>query len=203
MEQIGRREANKRATREAVLEAARRLFADKGYEATSVREIAEDAGVGERTFYRYFDGKEALLDDELQRWIDAVADALRTRPLHEGPLIAVEHTIVALSEAIAATPEQRPEWMFTAAPRPFEVIAGSAPRPLLRFEDAIANALLARDPQAGSSAVQLLARVAVAVIRSAAIQRQELDLHAPGSFGPLVRDAFAQLRAVTGGPDRR
>jgi AcrR family transcriptional regulator len=201
MEQIGRREANKRATREAVLEAARRLFADKGYEATSIREIAEDAGVGERTFYRYFDGKEALLDDELQRWIDAVAGALRARPPQEGPLIAIERTIVTLSEAMATAPEQRPEWLFTAAPRPFEVIAGSAPRPLLRFEDAIAEALTMRDPQAASAAVQLIARVAVAVIRSAAIQRQELELRAPGSFGPLVRDAFAQLRAVTAAPE--
>jgi AcrR family transcriptional regulator len=197
MEQVGRREANKRATRDAVLEAARRLFADKGYEATSVREIAEDAGVGERTFYRYFDTKEALLDDELQRWIDAVAEALRARPSHERPLIAVERTVVALAEAVAATPAQRPAWMFTSAPLPFEVIAGTAPRPLLLFEDAIADALRQRDPQ--EAALALIARVSVAVFRSAAIRRRELELDEPGSFAPLVREAFAQLRAASEG----
>ena len=193
MEQGGRREANKRATREAVLDTAHRLFADKGYEATSVREIAEDAGVGERTFYRYFDTKEALLDDELQRWMNVVADAIRARPQQEPPLAAIEEAIVALSEALAAEPEARPEWMFNDGPHPFEVLARAAVRPLLRFEEAIAGALA--DRGSGEEG-PLVARVAVAVMRSAAIRRRAEGLEEPGSFAGFARKAFAQLRSV-------
>jgi AcrR family transcriptional regulator len=193
MEQIGRREANRRATRDAVLEAARALFASKGYEATSVREIAEASGVPERTFYRHFDGKEGLLDDELQRWVDAVAGAIRARPEQEPPLTAVERTVVALAEAVAADPANRPAWMFTDAPRPFELVASSNGRPMRRFEEAIAEALA--DRGAGREA-PLVARVAVAVIRSAAIRRREDGVQEDGNFAPYAREAFTQLRAV-------
>ena len=62
-QQLGRRETKKLAVRAAVERAARQLFAEHGYEATSVRQIADAAGVAERTFYRYFDGKEGLIAD--------------------------------------------------------------------------------------------------------------------------------------------
>jgi AcrR family transcriptional regulator len=193
MEQIGRREANRRATREAVLTAARALFASKGYEATSMREIAEASGVPERTLYRHFDGKESLLDDETQRWIDVVAGAIRARPPREAPLTAIERTVVALAEALAADPDARPAWMFTDAPRPFEMVADLARRPMQRFEDAIAEALV--DRGSGPEA-PLTARVAVAVIRSAAIQRRADGVVEAGNFAPYARQAFGQLRAV-------
>ncbi|HTU28493.1 MAG TPA: helix-turn-helix domain-containing protein [Solirubrobacteraceae bacterium] len=194
MEQIGRREANRRATREAVLEAARALFASKGYDATSMREIAEASGVPERTLYRHFDGKESLLDDELQRWLDAVAGAIRARPDGEPPLTAIEHTVVALAEAVAADPAGRPAWMFTDAPRPFEMVANLARRPMQRFEEAITDALV--DRGTGPEA-PLVARVAVAVIRSAAISRRADGVVEVGNFAPYAREAFAQLRTVT------
>src|SRR5690242_16988013 len=54
-EPVGRREAGKQARRAALTAAAHRLFAEHGYEATTVRDIAAAAGLTERTFYRYFD----------------------------------------------------------------------------------------------------------------------------------------------------
>ena len=48
-----------RRTYEALLEAARRVFAERGYEATGTPEIAAAAGVAVGTFYRYFDDKLA------------------------------------------------------------------------------------------------------------------------------------------------
>jgi AcrR family transcriptional regulator len=196
MEHIGRREANRRATREAVLTAARTLFASKGYEATSVREIAGASGVPERTFYRHFDGKEGLLDDELQRWVDAVGGAIRARPRDEPPLTAIERTVVALAETMADDPTARPAWMFTDAPRPFQLVAASDGRPMRLFEDAIAAALT--DRGSGQEAA-LVARVAVAVIRSAAIRRREDGVQEVGNFAPYAREAFGQLRAVAAG----
>ena len=45
---------------QALIEAATRLFAEKGYAATNVQEIAQEAGVATGTFYLYFPSKEAL-----------------------------------------------------------------------------------------------------------------------------------------------
>ena len=61
---LGRREAHKQATRQALQQAADRLFAEHGYGATTVRDIAEAAGVTERTFFRYFTGKEELIIED-------------------------------------------------------------------------------------------------------------------------------------------
>ncbi len=58
----GRREQRKQDTRRALEEAALRRFAEDGYDATSVESIAADAGVSARTFFRYFAGKDEVLD---------------------------------------------------------------------------------------------------------------------------------------------
>lgn len=50
------------ATEKALLQSAKRLFAEKGYENTRTLEIAKDAGVNEALIARYFGGKEGLLD---------------------------------------------------------------------------------------------------------------------------------------------
>ena len=55
------REAQARSTRMLVLDAARKLFAEKGYVATSVDEIATSAGVGRATVFASVGGKPALL----------------------------------------------------------------------------------------------------------------------------------------------
>jgi AcrR family transcriptional regulator len=89
-EQIGRREANKRATRAALEDAARVLFKERGFDATSVREIADRAGVGERTFYRYFETKEDLIGGDVDRWLVAVGEAIRAQPSEYGPFLAVQ-----------------------------------------------------------------------------------------------------------------
>jgi AcrR family transcriptional regulator len=56
-----RRRAQAQATRQAVLGAAQRLFERRGYAATSMPAIAEEAGVALKTIYVYFDSKAALV----------------------------------------------------------------------------------------------------------------------------------------------
>jgi AcrR family transcriptional regulator len=55
------REAAAQLTRQRILDAAARLFTESGYSATSVRSIAQAAGVAEKTVYLQFDTKPAIL----------------------------------------------------------------------------------------------------------------------------------------------
>jgi AcrR family transcriptional regulator len=64
---ISRRERKKQETRQHLLEAAWQLFRSKGYEDTTVQEIAEVADVAKSTFFNYFETKEAIVN-EIALW---------------------------------------------------------------------------------------------------------------------------------------
>jgi AcrR family transcriptional regulator len=87
-------ELRRRATRDALRAAGIARFGRDGYDATSIRDIAADAGVTERTFYRHFPSKEALLFHDYEHRLEFFRAALALRPDHESifqaALIAVE-----------------------------------------------------------------------------------------------------------------
>jgi len=60
MERIGRKEREFQARRKEILEAAERLFAQKGFFPTTMSEIAEEAEFGTGTLYKFFKSKEDL-----------------------------------------------------------------------------------------------------------------------------------------------
>ncbi|WP_067489507.1 TetR family transcriptional regulator [Actinomadura hibisca] len=95
----GRRERKKQRTREALIDAAFRLFAEKGFDATTVEEIADAVDVSARTFFRYFASKEdvALTFQEEQQ--EAVLAALAERPAGEPVMTALRRTVVAIARA--------------------------------------------------------------------------------------------------------
>ena len=81
----GLREQKRDRTRKAIVSAAQRLFVDRGFEQTTVSEIAATAEVGRRTFFHYFDSKDELLFADADARIDAALEAIRTRGEHETP----------------------------------------------------------------------------------------------------------------------
>ncbi len=69
----GTSRANTRESRiEEILQAARTLFSDKGYEQTSMAEIANKVGVVEGTLYKYFESKRELLLAVLSHWYEGM-----------------------------------------------------------------------------------------------------------------------------------
>ncbi|MGX1134332.1 AcrR family transcriptional regulator [Streptomyces glaucescens] len=85
--------------------AAMELFATKGYEATTVDEIAAAAGVARRTFFRHFRSKEeAIFPDHDDTLIRAEA-VLNAAPAHEHPLDTVCRGIKEVMKMYAARPE--------------------------------------------------------------------------------------------------
>ncbi|MBO1337807.1 TetR family transcriptional regulator [Streptomyces sp. VRA16 Mangrove soil] len=77
----GLRERKKQQTRQRIRDEAYRLFAEHGYEATTVDQIAEAADISPSTFFRYFPSKEeVVIEDEYD---PALAEALRARPADE------------------------------------------------------------------------------------------------------------------------
>lgn len=85
----GKREAQRRRTRELLRRQALRRFQQDGFEGTSVAQIARDAGVTERTFYRHFSSKEAVLFEDHESRLEWFRAALELRPLDEPILDAV------------------------------------------------------------------------------------------------------------------
>ncbi|MHC3472200.1 TetR family transcriptional regulator [Streptomyces sp. 7R007] len=88
------RERKKQRTRDALLRAAVELFTTRGYERTTVDDIAEAVDVSQRTFFRYFSGKEeaALALQELV--VARFAEAVRERPASETPLEALTQAVL-------------------------------------------------------------------------------------------------------------
>lgn len=78
------REQKKRQTRSALLSEASLLFARKGYEATTIEEICDAAGVSKRTFFRYFPSKEDLVfpnhEERLTRFLEFLRQAPSDMP---------------------------------------------------------------------------------------------------------------------------
>ena len=64
-------------TRTRILQAAQRLFAAKGFEGTTTRDLAQIAGVAEGTLFRHFANKKALLVEvATSGWVDILTDLL-------------------------------------------------------------------------------------------------------------------------------
>ena len=100
----GRRERKRRQTRERIQQAAMTLFLERGFEETTVEDIAEAADVSKRSFFDYFPSKE----DVVFAWQDTFAqhlmNAIAMRPPEEPAVSVVRH---ALIDTVVAAADQR------------------------------------------------------------------------------------------------
>jgi AcrR family transcriptional regulator len=99
------RERKKRRTRESLLRAALELFTSQGYEQTTIDEIAEAVDVSQRTFFRYFAGKEDVAFAVQKMTEAAFVAAVRARPPHEAPMKALRQAFLEGWDTIRETVE--------------------------------------------------------------------------------------------------
>jgi AcrR family transcriptional regulator len=172
-------------------QAALDLYGERGFEATTVAEIARRAGLTERTFFRHFADKREVLFAGSEALEEALVRAVADAPAEAPPLDAVA---AGLEAAGAQLPQRR------ASARQRQAIIAANPelqeRELIKFASlstALAEALRGRgveDPTAS-----ITAEVGIAVFR-VAFERW-IDEANERDFAALVRDSLDELRAVT------
>ncbi|CAN7328454.1 TetR family transcriptional regulator [Neorhizobium sp. LjRoot104] len=100
----GRREIKRRQTRQRIEEAAMSLFLERGFDATTIEEIAERAEVSKRSFFDYFPSKEEVVFAWQDGFADHLMAAIASRPADEPAVKAVQHGLVS---AIVSAADER------------------------------------------------------------------------------------------------
>jgi AcrR family transcriptional regulator len=77
---LGRRDRKRLETRNGLAAVALELFAERGFDAVTVNDIADRADVDPSTFYRHFGSKEAVIFSDLGDWTGRLGDAVRAQP---------------------------------------------------------------------------------------------------------------------------
>jgi AcrR family transcriptional regulator len=170
-------------------QAAFSLYSERGFESTTVAEIAERAGLTERTFFRHFADKREVLFAGAAEFVSVVTDAVAAAPSSLAPIEAVAAGFDAVG----------PRLLYVEAARERQRIISANPdlqeRELSKqasLSTAIAGALQGRglDPAAAS----LTAEIGIAIFR-VAFERW-LDDSNELDYSTVVRNSFAEARAV-------
>jgi AcrR family transcriptional regulator len=188
--QDGLRARKRRATRRRLAETGLKLFLQQGYEATTLDQIAEAAGVSRRTVFHYFDQKE----DILLAWKAGFADAMRTAILAQRPdrppLELALDAFLQLASQFEADDHIRIERLLASTER----LDASKHAKYAEQEQAVFEALTELSPAPERrERLRLVAMVAVGALRVAFERWLER-----GGVEPLadhLRRAFGELRA--------
>lgn len=95
------RERKKQQTREAIREAALRLFAERGFEAVTVTEVAREANVSQATVFNYFPTKEDLFYQRMEVFEEELLQAVRGRKAGTTVLAAFRDFVLTVSGVLA------------------------------------------------------------------------------------------------------
>lgn len=170
------------------------LFGERGYDRTTVQEIAERAGLTERTFFRYFADKREVLFSRAKELEAAIVTAISAAPPETTPLEAVLMGLEAIGpgfEARRATSRQRQMLIVQHAElHERELIK------LATLAKAIAECLQFRG--VSKTAAGLIAETGIAVFKSAF--EQWVEDTADRDLVYHLRAALEQLRLVTVSP---
>ena len=104
----GRRERRKAQTRAEIRQIAQRLFAERGFDAVTIADVAATADVAVQTVFNHFETKEALFFDGRTPWVEGIAAAVTERTPGTDPVSALRDYLQAdLTQLLEQ--ESRPE----------------------------------------------------------------------------------------------
>jgi AcrR family transcriptional regulator len=179
------------ATHEALRRTALRRFAADGFANVTVTQLAREAGVTERTFFRHFPTKEAVLFGDYETHLEWLAEALATRPPQESLFDAVLASVVSFPHDL--------EVVRQAALLRASVLGGERAAGHLRVVQAsFAEVLTAfiRDRHRDVPGIELRAEVAGAALAAALVVAVENWGRGgcTGDLGQIVADSVDLLR---------
>jgi AcrR family transcriptional regulator len=128
----GLRERQKQQTRQLIFDAAFRLFAERGFDAVTVAEVAQAADVSQMTVFNHFPTKEDLFFDKMEFFEERLLDAVRGRAEGVPALDAFRRLVVDSCGALAA--EERAEAIAKAA-----ALIGASPTLQVREREIVAS----------------------------------------------------------------
>jgi AcrR family transcriptional regulator len=187
----GLRERKRQQTRERLTRVAMALFLERGFEATTLDDIAAAADISRRSFFHYFGSKEDVVFAWQEDSTAALIAAVAARPAHESMLAAAENAISAMvrqlkpGEAIAMACLKRDNPALQARDQvKYE-----------KLERALAEALSKR---AGHKTEKLQARLVAMIATGAMRIGGELWAAEGAREKPeaLVKRTFAAIRAI-------
>jgi AcrR family transcriptional regulator len=149
-------------------EVALRLFDQRGFADVTVEEIASEAHISVRTFYRYFAAKEDVLQLRIERRSEVLRGALAGRPDDEPPLRSLR--LALLEEFSAVDPIVLRRWIAVVADNP-NVMRGVVGAIQLKIHPVIAEFFAARLGLPSDALVPtMLAAAALGVVQAAHTQ---------------------------------
>ncbi|WP_206340041.1 TetR/AcrR family transcriptional regulator [Blastococcus litoris] len=182
-----RRAQKKAQTREHVRTVAQRMFAEGGFDAVTIADVAREADVAVQTVFNHFATKEELFFDGRLPWVDAPAEAVRTRAEGVSPLTALRRHLVAGAGHFVALQLSEETASFTAALAACPDLAAYEQRVLyeaeLRLGACLAEAW-ATDPEPGAGrglapeiAAPLTAAMWLTASRVVLVEQRRLAAH--------------------------
>jgi AcrR family transcriptional regulator len=200
--QTGLRERKKQQTKQAIFDAARRLFAERGFDEVTVAEIASAADVSEVTVFNYFPSKEDLFYGGMQFFEEQLLEAVRTRPRGESAIKALRRRLLESSDGL------RTKERIAAIVKAAEMVSAS-PSLVAREREIVERytrrlaELLAAETKTGSDDVEAMAAAAALIGAHRVIVEDVRRRVLAGRRGAaLVEDARSQIRRAFGRLER-
>lgn len=178
--------------RSAIYDAAIELFDAKGFDETTVEEVAAAAGISRRSFFRYFESKDDLLAQSVVNYGKALVAGVESCPESFSSLDVIRETVVAGAKYAASQPRTRQTIQIAAKSASARQAHQSR---LIEVEDSLAQAFAARTRSESKDGMRprLLASLTLLVMNRAIMswfRNEHRDLSAS------YRQVFAHLARI-------
>lgn len=167
-----------------------RLFIERGFEATTLDDIAEAAFLSRRTLFHYFESKEEIVLSHTAEFPNAIAEAVAQRPADEPLLDMVENALVDMVTRFQSPQTRELARLIRDTP----ILSAGDQAKYEKVERALAKALASRkDLPEGDIACRVAAASAIGILKLGVDAWLSGEDSGPG---PFCKAAFAALKNV-------